>query len=656
MFMTNYELIYGESKGNSNSFIPKNINQPAPGKEKGKAAENAAKAAKAVVGAHIAAAKFAGGAVSKLSKKAVNYAKSDDTAEKAALAKEKAGTAFAGLKGKASAFAAQRKNVDNSDTNVDDVTEAVNEVTEDNLPDTGTVNNDVEGYSESVSFDELYERSINISDEEEYPDEADEAESSYANDEEEQPAAAELVSPLPDSPAPIQQQSPQRQYSYEEEKKSAIVYVMAGIIAVLLVGGGILGGMLLMKNKDHDDSGSTPGIAAPSVSETTADISSETQNSSTETVTTVSEKPTESVTTSETATVSYSVSDEEFNAAVETFLDSLVSDSLDPISNIQYALFDVNSDGIKELFVTGDHVAGTYTNMYQYTPKKFTVTDIYGEHIKICPDESLIECAEFEGGTVYTYYRISGNTIELEDQFYSYVGQYKHGDVIISESEFNSLLAEKNKLSWLELSYTPFLAQSQNKQTNIPPEYTNYNNIENAPSDMEFFTQSNVIKGKVVTSSTGLNMRTGPGPDFEKMLEIPKDQEVDILGINNDWCYVKWSVLAAGAFQYIDYYGYVNSEYVSTKPNGSSTIINGVTVYSCSKYGRINTRGGNLPSITLDYITGGEWQTLRDSLGNGWHIKATRYCNTMGITWYEIENADDGDYYGWIDGEFIDFN
>ncbi|NLT10473.1 MAG: hypothetical protein GXY08_13405, partial [Ruminococcus sp.] len=54
--------------------------------------------------------------------------------------------------------------------------------------------------------------------------------------------------------------------------------------------------------------------------------------------------------------------------------------------------------------------------------------------------------------------------------------------------------------------------------------------------------------------------------------------------------------------------------------------------------------------------TGGEWQTLRDSLGNGWHIKATRYCNAMGITWYEIVDSDDGDYYGWIDGEFIDFD
>lgn len=47
---------------------------------------------------------------------------------------------------------------------------------------------------------------------------------------------------------------------------------------------------------------------------------------------------------------------------------------------------------------------------------------------------------------------------------------------------------------------------------------------------------------------------------------------------------------------------------------------------------------------------------LRDSLGNGWHIQAVRSCNSMSITWYEIYDADDGDYYGWIDGSFIDFD
>ena len=39
------------------------------------------------------------------------------------------------------------------------MTEAANEVTEENLPDTGTVNN-IEGASEAASFDELYERAM----------------------------------------------------------------------------------------------------------------------------------------------------------------------------------------------------------------------------------------------------------------------------------------------------------------------------------------------------------------------------------------------------------------------------------------------------------------------------------------------------------------
>lgn len=78
----------------------------------------------------------------------------------------------------------------------------------------------------------------------------------------------------------------------------------------------------------------------------------------------------------------------------------------------------------------------------------------------------------------------------------------------------------------------------------------------------------------------------------------------------------------------------------------------------CNKYGRINTHVGHLPSITIDYIIGksDKMIILRDSLGNGWHIQAVRSCNSMSITWYEIYDADDGDYYGWIDGSFIDFD
>ena len=30
-------------------------------------------------------------------------------------------------------------------------------------------------------------------------------------------------------------------------------------------------------------------------------------------------------------------------------------------------------------------------------------------------------------------------------------------------------------------------------------------------------------------------------------------------------------------------------------------------------------------------------------------------CYNYGITWYELWDSDDGDYYGWVDENYIDF-
>ncbi len=111
MFMTYCDLVYGRNtstQSNNTAAIASKADSESFA-EKGKGMETAAKAAKAFLGAHVAAAKFAGGAVSKLSKKAVDYAKSEDAAEKMDLVKSKAGAAFASIKGKAAALAAERK-------------------------------------------------------------------------------------------------------------------------------------------------------------------------------------------------------------------------------------------------------------------------------------------------------------------------------------------------------------------------------------------------------------------------------------------------------------------------------------------------------------------------------------------------------------------
>ena len=257
------------------------------------------------------------------------------------------------------------------------MTEAANEVTEENLPDTGTVNN-IEGASEAASFDELYERAMNTFDEEAAADaaasdEADDAERSYASAVTEQPDAYATVSPPPDSPAHIQQ-SHQRQYSYEEDKKSPIVYVIAGIIAVLLVGGGILGGMLLMKNKDNKDSDNSSNnavIASTPDAETTAEISSEPQSSSSEAATTVSETTTEAATTtsSETTTAETTTEVPTETASPENGLKAFPSSDINNYpqyiqvikngmnsgyyteSSASYGLYDLNADGIPELII-----------------------------------------------------------------------------------------------------------------------------------------------------------------------------------------------------------------------------------------------------------------------------------------------------------------
>ena len=591
MFMTNYELIYGESKSNSIDSPPKHIDQPTPTKEKGKAAENAAKAAKAVIGAHVAAAKFAGGAVSKLSKKAVEYAKSDDAAEKAAFAKEKAGAAFAGLKGKAAALAAQRKKADSSDAPADDVIEDVNNAI-DEAYDASDAVTDTAGFIEEAagteSFDELYEKAMNTTDEEatsddtaydeeDIPDESaffDEEESSdepafdeeeasdepafdesdetdmgYVSNRAETPVAAALQYPPPVSPAPMQPQPAPRQFSYEEGKKSPLVPILVVALIVLVLAFGILFGVFISQKKEKkDDNSDTAAVVTTTETTVPENVTSYT-----------TAEPDDTEIPTNNAAAKPAIQQETVTAPAN----QTSKESVD-LSGV------INSKGAKYVY--------SYTTDYV-----------------------------LNGG------KKAEQRLDLENGWN------------ISAKSFCSAYG----LIWYEL----WDADDGDYYGWVDSEFID-------------FSLKRIGERYVTTESTGLNLRSQPNSSSPILANIPRNAKIN--------CYE-----SGVSGWYIVYYknekGYVSSEYVSTKPNGSATEVNGVTLYDCSKYGRINTRGGTLPSITLDYITGGEWQTLRDSLGNGWHIKATRYCNTMGITWYEIEDADDGDYYGWIDGSFIDF-
>lgn len=94
--------------------------------------------------------------------------------------------------------------------------------------------------------------------------------------------------------------------------------------------------------------------------------------------------------------------------------------------------------------------------------------------------------------------------------------------------------------------------------------------------------------------------------------------------------------------------GYVAKEYIKTSI--------GMSYGSVFKKGEINCHGGIVSGLDTSYICeGGKYSTVRKSLGDQWHVTAKNMYYSMGIIWYELWDSDDGDYYGWVDSNYIDF-
>ncbi len=72
--------------------------------------------------------------------------------------------------------------------------------------------------------------------------------------------------------------------------------------------------------------------------------------------------------------------------------------------------------------------------------------------------------------------------------------------------------------------------------------------------------------------------------------------------------------------------------------------------------GEINRHGVDVVSFSTSYVCeNGPCTIVRESLGNGWHVTAKNMYTSHGVTWYELWDTDDGDYYGWVDANYIDF-
>lgn len=104
-----------------------------------------------------------------------------------------------------------------------------------------------------------------------------------------------------------------------------------------------------------------------------------------------------------------------------------------------------------------------------------------------------------------------------------------------------------------------------------------------------------------------------------------------------------------------DYYGWIDGNYLSFYVNNSSSGSSPVTITSISpRKGQVAGNGvyGYASSYAC-YSDGA--QATQHKVENTWHITAKNTCYSHGVTWYECWDTDDGDYYGWIDSNYLSF-
>ena len=474
-----------------------------------------------------------------------------DAAEKAALAKEKAGAAFAGLKGKAADFSAQRKKADGSDTSVNGVIEA-NKSTVDEKKDAELV----QETAESESFDELYEKAMsNVDDVEKFNETSDEisydTESHLPNDSIEEPIAPKISrAPAPTAMMNTSSTAAPQQYDYEK-KKSSVVYIMAGVIGVLLVGSGILGGMLLMKNKDDKDSDNSSNnavVTTTSNSETTVEG---TQIDTSTTSENMSEKPTETTTVAETT-------------ATEATTEA-TTEAAPPENGL----------------------------------KAFPASDInnYPQYIQTIKD-----------GMNSGYYTASSASYGLYD-----LNNDNKPELIINTAPYGIYAMDYESCVELQSSFratrSPSLALTDKgfiKLTYVTPQG------EVSVSYWKYFGGS-----QLAMQDDG-----GYASHFGNDIALELTPVSSIAGITD---------------------------------NGDNQGASKIT--PVEKYGTIYSPAGyKVKGYAKSYlIDGGAESYVRQDLTDGWHIKAVNSYSTDAAEWYELYDADDGDYYGWVSNHNISF-
>lgn len=309
--------------------------------------------------------------------------------------------------------------------------------------------------------------------------------------------------------------------TYNRKKICHIAYAaLSSAAALVLIGGSVL----MMNRHKHTvpDAPEPKTVATTTVSGTavvsTTDVSSakttdqNTTSTAAKAVTVVSEITTANADKSENTTptvttqannINYGndlwsyknphtdrkdISSEELEAAKNRAMDKFMHDGICynvdgteqflsyPVRDIYNATFDVNNDGIPELFISGETISSHNTYMYVYDGNEYiqaklnyhtwegtaTSNFVVAGTIYVCPEKNLIYMWTKEGYEFLQIVEVShDNTFTTLDEF-NYSGYYKDGETIIERnnenfydnSAFEAFKSNCDKFTWQQPEYT----------------------------------------------------------------------------------------------------------------------------------------------------------------------------------------------------------
>ena len=122
-------------------------------------------------------------------------------------------------------------------------------------------------------------------------------------------------------------------------------------------------------------------------------------------------------------------------------------------SNPKYALYDVNGDGINELFISYHNMMSIGSDIYIYKNGEYTKSFNFYEGANICLSEHLLKDMTYGGGMMTKIFIIADNEVLQKDElsFLNDGSTYYHNDLQILESEYNKAISKYDAMEWIHV-------------------------------------------------------------------------------------------------------------------------------------------------------------------------------------------------------------